>query len=68
MPEKTSVPLKAKCCYGHLGGTLGNRLFDSLLQLGWFQQVEDNPKIFSLTEFGISEFKKLGVDPYERKK
>ncbi len=57
--------LKAKCCYGHLGGTLGNRLFDCMLEKGWFQQDENEKRIYSVTQLGEKELKKLGVNIYE---
>jgi hypothetical protein len=59
--------LTAKCCFGHLGGTLGNRLFDRMAELGWLEPTEENPKHYALTELGINEFLKLGVDPYSRR-
>ena len=57
--------LKAKCCYGHLGGTLGNRLFERLVERGWFRP-DEGAKTFSITELGLEELKKLGVDPYRK--
>lgn len=57
--------LKVKCCYGHLGGTLGNRLFERLVEKGWFRPDED-AKTFSVTELGLEELKKLGVNPYRK--
>jgi hypothetical protein len=60
-------PLTAKCCFGHLGGTLGNRLFERLLELGWFEPREDNPKHYSLTRQGVEELIKFGVDPYPKR-
>lgn len=59
--------LAAKCCFEHLGGTLGNRLFERMLALGWFEPTEDNPRHFVLTPHGIEEMIKLGVDPYGRR-
>lgn len=67
MAEKAPDLLKAKCCYGHLGGLLGDRLFDRMLELGWFRQ-DVGEKTFSLTERGTEEFTKLGIDPYETKR
>ncbi|MBW7572305.1 hypothetical protein [Caproiciproducens faecalis] len=58
--------LKAKSCYGHLGGTLGNRLFARLLELGWFERDGDKATVFSLTELGKQELSKLNVDIYKR--
>ncbi|MDF2869711.1 MAG: YdfF [Anaerocolumna sp.] len=68
MPSKRSVQLKAKCCYEHLGGTLGNRLFHQLVELGWFEQNVNTPKEYEITELGMQELIKLGVDPFERSK
>lgn len=68
MNEKEPELLDVKCCYGHLGGMLGDRLFDRMLELGWFRRNENMPKSFSLTELGIEKFKKLGVDLYKRGK
>lgn len=68
MGNKPAELLKVKCCYGHLGGKLGDRLFDRMLELGWFRRDGGEAKVFSLTESGTREFIKLGVDPYERRK
>lgn len=68
MDEKELLPLTAKCCYEHLGGTLGNRLFYRMVELGWVRQDEDNPKHYALTGLGVEQFLKLGVDPYSRRK
>jgi DNA-binding PadR family transcriptional regulator len=54
--------LKAKSCYGHLGGTLGNRLFERLLELHWFEREEDTATVYRLTEIGKEELTRLGVD------
>lgn len=58
--------LKAKSCYGHLGGTLGNRLFERLLELHWFEREEDTATVYQLTETGKEEFTRLGVDFMKR--
>lgn len=68
MSLPSNTPLKAKRCYEHLGGTLGVRLFERLLELGWFEPDEENPRHFRLTELGIEGFKDLGVNPYEGKR
>ncbi len=67
MNEFPLETLKAKSCYGHLGGTLGNRLFERLLDLGWFERDADKTTVFSLTELGKQEFCKLNVDIYKRR-
>ena len=57
--------LKAKPCFEHLGGTLGCRLFQRLLELGWFELAADGTRNFALTETWKLEFEKLGVDIYD---
>lgn len=58
--------LCAKGCYGHLGGTLGDRLFARLVELGWFRRTADRATVYELTAWGVRELKKLGVDPYAK--
>lgn len=67
MTDIRNQPLNAKPCYGHLGGILGNRLFTRMVELGWMERNGDLGP-YSLTELGISEFTKLGVDIYEKRK
>lgn len=52
MDDEASKILSAKCCYGHLGGTLGNRLFERLLELRWFEREEGMATVYRLTEIG----------------
>jgi hypothetical protein len=59
--------LAAKCCYSHLGGTLGSRLFQRMLELGWFEPQADDPKHYALTRRGVEKFIEFGVDPYDRR-
>ncbi len=68
MASKEDTLLKAKCCYDHLGGTLGVRLFGRLVELGWFEQNKEHPKEYLITQLGMEELIKLGVDPFERSK
>jgi hypothetical protein len=51
----------ARRCYGHLGGELGNRLFERLVELGWFELKEDKSTVYNITEKGHEELVKLGV-------
>ncbi len=60
-------PLKAKCCYGHLGGTLGDRLFERMLEMNWLEREEGKATMYVLTETGEAALKQLGVDIYERR-
>ncbi len=59
--------LKAKSCYGHLGGTLGNRLFERLLELNWFEREDGKSTVYTLTDIGEKAFSKLGVNIYEKR-
>lgn len=61
--EKT---LKGRKCFGHLGGTLGERLFDKLVELEWFRKEEGTSTVYSVTEKGFEELQKLGVDIYDK--
>lgn len=63
---KKSELLTAKCCYEHLGGTLGKRLFSRLFELGWFETDKEQPRHYQLTQLGMEEFLRLGIDPFER--
>lgn len=68
MKENTEPRLlRAKCCYGHLGGVLGDRLFGRMVELGWFEATSQ-PKEYMLTPAGIEHLSSLGVDFYERGK
>jgi predicted transcriptional regulator len=68
MENQSQKILKAKSCYGHLGGTLGNRLFERLLDLNWFEREEDTSTVYRLTEKGKEEFTRLGVDFIKKSK
>lgn len=65
MMAKTPQVLKGRSCYGHLGGTLGGRLFERLVELGWFEQEKST--VYLLTERGKQGLRELGVDIYERR-
>ncbi|MHC6201948.1 hypothetical protein ACYULU_01990 [Breznakiellaceae bacterium SP9] len=59
--------LKARSCYGHLGGTLGERLFTRLLELGWLEPDEGKSTVYKLTPLGEKQFSELGVNIYEKR-
>lgn len=67
MVEKPFTVLKGRTCYGHLGGTLGGRLFERMLALGWFERDGDKATVYRLTERGEQALLDLGVDILERK-
>ena len=58
--------LQGKSCYGHLGGTLGGRLFQRLIELGWFIRQEGTATVYDITDLGKQEMEKLGVDIFDR--
>jgi hypothetical protein len=59
--------LKARSCYGHLGGTLGERLFTRLLELKWFEREEGKTTVYKVTPLGEEKLSELGVDIYEKR-
>lgn len=65
--EKERKMLIAKPCYGHLGGTLGNRIFSQLIALGWFEMDLENPRAYKITPKDKEELEKLEVDIYYKK-
>lgn len=67
MEGKEPKMLKGRLCFEHLGGTLGNRLFARLIELGWFEPDEESSKGWHITETGKENLEKLGVDVYSKK-
>jgi hypothetical protein len=59
--------LKARSCYGHLGGTLGERLFTRLLELKWFEREEGKTTVYKVTPLGEEKLSELGVNIYEKR-
>jgi len=57
---RTSI--KAKKCYGHLGGKLGERVFSRLVELHWFRLENAKATVYDITDKGREELKKLGID------
>jgi hypothetical protein len=58
---KAKSKLKARTCYGHLGGKLGQLIFERLIELGWFTLEEGKVTVYQVTEKGYQELSKLGV-------
>jgi len=54
--------LKGFSYNGHLGGTLGNRIFARLVELGWFEQEENGTDVYKITPLGEQKLTELGVD------
>ncbi|WP_242671338.1 ArsR/SmtB family transcription factor [Hylemonella gracilis] len=58
-PERERLR-QARCCYGHLAGALGVRLFDSLLQR---EGLRASPEGFDVSEAGRAWLAELGYTP-----
>ncbi|MXV50619.1 ArsR family transcriptional regulator [Pedobacter sp. HMF7647] len=52
----------AKLCYNHIGGKLGELLFESFLRNGWITKEHPDDKHYTVTDAGKQEFLKIGVD------
>lgn len=65
--KKVHKQLKGRACYGHLGGTLGSRLFERLLALGWFEQEQGKTTVYKVTPIGKEKLTELGIDIYEKR-
>ena len=56
------MPVKpVKLCYSHIGGKLGSLLLEHFERKGWIEKT-DNSKHFYITEEGLAEFEKMGID------
>lgn len=66
MSEKKAKKLKGRLCYGHLGGTIGDRLFERLIELEWFERDGDKKTVFVVTAKGEEELAALGVNIHEK--
>ena len=60
--RQEKMVLKARRCYGHLGGKLGERLFERLIELEWFKPEEGKSTVYQVTDKGYEELKRLGVN------
>lgn len=68
MAQKLTQQTVAKRCYGHLGGKLGDLLFERMLNLEWFKPTEEKSTVYEITEKGCNELTKLGIDLSKLKK
>ncbi|MDQ6470724.1 ArsR family transcriptional regulator [Flavobacterium sp. LHD-80] len=57
----------AKMCYEHIGGKLGQLLAITFAEKGWIAKKNPADKHFYITEIGLTEFGKLGIDLSEIK-
>ncbi|KPE52523.1 hypothetical protein [Chryseobacterium indologenes] len=60
--NKSTGRKPAKPCYEHIGGKLGQLLLEQFVEKGWI--ARDNPadRQYYITDKGIEEFTKLGLD------
>lgn len=65
MKNNELTPLKARVCYGHLGGTLGERMFKRFIALGWFERDGEKTSVYQVTEEGKKQLAKLGINIYK---
>lgn len=59
---RKDLKLKGRACYGHLGGKLGERIFERLIDLEWIKLEEGKATVYEITEKGHEELAKLGVN------
>jgi len=52
----------ARSCYDHIAGTLGVRLNDRLLALGWLAPARGGDDVYAVSAAGVEGFAALGVD------
>ncbi|MEZ0004797.1 hypothetical protein ABH942_000140 [Flavobacterium sp. 28YEA47A] len=60
--SKTLDRKPAKACYEHIGGKLGMLLLEQFTAKGWLAKEKPDDKNFYITDKGILEFTKLGID------
>jgi hypothetical protein len=53
--------LTGRKCYDHLGGRLGAKLYDKMMEQGWINMVEGRSTVCELTDAGKEKFKELGI-------
>jgi hypothetical protein len=52
----------AKKCYEHIGGKLGNLLYDMFVEKRWIAKHHAADKHYYITPTGRKAFEKLGID------
>ena len=62
MDKQMDKPKQVRSCYGHLGGKAGNRLFERLIELGWFELEGERSTVYRVTDKGHEELNRLGVN------
>lgn len=62
METKGKPKMKGRKCYDHLGGKLGTRILERLIELDWIKLEEGKSTVYEITEKGYEELAKLGVN------
>lgn len=62
MIKKLIQEKPAKMCYEHIGGKLGQLLAITFVEKGWIVKKTPTDKHFYITDLGLQEFEKLGID------
>lgn len=52
----------AKICYEHIGGKLGQLLLEQFVMKGWIAKDAPTDRNYYITEKGLEELTKLGLD------
>jgi len=65
MKNNELTPLKARVCYGHLGGTLGERILQRFIELAWLERDGEKATVYTLTEEGRKQLTGLGINIYK---
>lgn len=62
MNKKTGLKIKGRKCYDHLGGKLGNIIFERLIALEWIRLEEGKSTVYEITEKGYEGLTKFGIN------
>lgn len=62
MNKRNESIIKGRKCYDHLGGKLGTRIFERLIELEWIKLEDGKSTVYQITEKGYEELSKLGVN------
>lgn len=54
--------ISGRKCYDHLGGKLGSRLFDMMIEKEWIKLEDGKSTVFEITEQGAKGLLAIGVD------
>lgn len=53
---------QARTCYDHMAGEIAVALHDQLAEQGWLVAVSDDNTSYDLTEQGVAQLERLGID------